>query len=140
VLLPGRRAWPTPGWLVAAAVVMIVAASVLVVAGTVGLGRGLTASPLPSRAARLRTTGVHACVRHPIYSGLLLGGAGLVLLAGRPSRAWVWLGLLALLWLKTRLEERALADRFPGYRDYAAATPRLIPNPARCRAPRGHRP
>jgi len=130
--LPDERAWSVPGWLVAVAVVMIAVAAVFAVAAAVCLGPGLTASPLPSAAAQLRTTGVYACVRHPIYTGLLLGGAGVVLLGGRLTRVWVWLALLALLWGKTRLEERKLAARFPGYRDYAARTPRLVPDPRRC--------
>lgn len=83
-------------------------------------------------AAQLRTTGVYACVRHPIYSGLLLGGGGLVLLAGRLTRVWVWLALLALLWLKIGMEERALAARFADYGAYAAATPRVVPSLLRC--------
>jgi protein-S-isoprenylcysteine O-methyltransferase Ste14 len=111
---------------------MIAVAAVLALAGAVRLGPGLTASPLPSAAAELRTTGVYACVRHPIYTGLLLGGASVVLLGGRLTRVWVWLALLALLWSKTWLEERKLAARFPGYRDYATRTPRLIPDPRRC--------
>jgi protein-S-isoprenylcysteine O-methyltransferase Ste14 len=79
---------------------------------------------------------------HPIYTALLLGGAGVVLLGGRASRVWAWLGLLALLWAKTLLEEKALAVRCPDYRAYAARTPRLLPNPVRCvariRAARSH--
>lgn len=132
VWFPGARVWPVPGWLVAIGVVMMAVGAVFAVAGAVGLGRGLTASPLPSAAAQLRTTGVYACVRHPMYTGLLLGGAGVVLLGGRLTRVWVWLALLALLWGKTRLEERKLAARFPGYGDYAARTPRLVPDPRRC--------
>jgi protein-S-isoprenylcysteine O-methyltransferase Ste14 len=132
VWFPGDRVWAVPGWLVAMAGVMIAAGALLALAGAVRLGPGLTASPLPSAAARLRTTGVYGCVRHPIYTGLLLGGAGLILLGGRLTRVWVWLTLLALLWSKTRWEERRLAARFPGYRDYATRTPRLIPDPRRC--------
>jgi protein-S-isoprenylcysteine O-methyltransferase Ste14 len=45
---------------------------------------------------------------------------------------WILLALLVLLWLKATFEERRLAERFPGYRAYAAATPRLIPNSMRC--------
>jgi protein-S-isoprenylcysteine O-methyltransferase Ste14 len=97
-----------------------------------GRGSGLTASPLPSPGAQLRTAGVYACVRHPINSAPLLGGAGVVALGGRVSRVRVWLALLGLLWFETRLEERKPAARFPGYRSYAAATPRLVPNPLRC--------
>ena len=53
----------------------------------------------------------------------------LPLRCGRLNRAWVWPALLALLLAKTRLAERALADRFTGYRSYAAGTPRLVPHP-----------
>ncbi len=132
VALAGERAWPTPWWLATLAVVLILVALPLAVAGALRLGAGLTASPLPSHAARLRTTGAYACVRHPIYAGLLLGGAGLVILGGRPARVVVWLGLLALLWARTVLEERKLSERFTDYRAYAARTPRLLPNPLRC--------
>jgi protein-S-isoprenylcysteine O-methyltransferase Ste14 len=132
VFTPGPRVWPAPVWLVVAAVLMIAAGSAVALAGAAGLGAGLTASPLPSAAARLRTTGVYACVRHPIYSGLLLGGAGVVLLGGRPTRIPVWLALLVVLLGKSYFEERKLGARFPGYRDYAARTPRLVPHPVRC--------
>lgn len=132
VLVPGRRIWPVPGWLAVVAVVMIVAAGAFGVAAAMRLGAGLTPSPLPPQTTRLQTTGVYACVRHPIYTALLLGGAGVILLGGRLTRVWVWLGLLALLLLKTRLEEAMLIARFPGYADYAATTPRLMPNPAHC--------
>lgn len=132
VVLPGERAWSTPWWLAILAVAMILVAVALAVAGALRLGTGLTASPLPSPAAQLRTTGPYACVRHPIYAALLFGGAGLVILGGRPARVAVWLALLALLWAKTVLEERKLSERFADYRAYAARTPRLPPNPLRC--------
>lgn len=132
VFTPGARMWPVPDWLVVVAVVMIVFGGVAALVGAAGLGAGLTASPLPSATARLRTTGLYACVRHPIYSGLLLGGAGVVLLGGRLTRIAVWAALLVLLWGKSDFEERKLTGRFPGYRDYAARTPRLIPHPRHC--------
>jgi protein-S-isoprenylcysteine O-methyltransferase Ste14 len=131
LVLPGGRGWATPWWLIAGSTLMITAAGLLALAGAVRLGTGLTASPLPSDRAELRTTGVYAWVRHPIYAALLLGGAGVVLLAARPSRIWVWLALLALLWGKSVLEERALTRRFPDYQGYAANTPRLLPSPRR---------
>ena len=134
VWLPGARAWTTPAWVVAAAVAVLVPAAGFAVAGLAGLGRGLTASPLPAPEAQPRTTGVYACVRHPIYSALLLGGVDFVILGGRLSRLRVWITLLALLSIKTRVEEAALIGRFPGYRSYADKTPRLVPDPRRCLA------
>ena len=76
---------------------------------------------------------MYTYVRHPIYTALLLGGAGAVLIAARPARIWVWLALLALLCFKTILEERALTARFPDYPAYAAHTPRLLPHVLRRR-------
>ena len=133
VWLPGDRRWPVPVWQAVLGVAMVVVAVVVAVAAAAGLGAGLTASPLPARTAQLRTTGMYACVRHPIYSALLLGGAGVVLLGGRVERIWLWLALLAVLLMKTRLEEAALAARFPDYPTYAATTPRLVPIPLRGR-------
>jgi len=132
LVLPGGRVWTAPPWLIAVAAAALAAAAAVAVARALRLGSGLTASPLPSSGAQLRTTRVYACVRHPIYSALLLGGAGVVVLGGRVSRVLVWVALLGLLWVKTRFEERKLAVRFPGYRSYAAVTPRLVPHPLRC--------
>lgn len=132
VFTPSARVWSAPVWLVSVAVVLILAGGVAALVGAAGLGTGLTASPLPSAAARLRTTGLYACVRHPIYSGLLVGGAGVVILGGRPIRVAVWVALLVLLWAKSHFEERKLTIRFPDYRDYAARTPRLVPSPRHC--------
>jgi hypothetical protein len=85
-----------PGWAVLPALVVLAVAALIAVAGLARLGRGLTASPLPAPAAQLRTTHVYACLRQPIYSALLLGGAAFVVLGGaskpdlvlgRPARA-----------------------------------------------------
>jgi protein-S-isoprenylcysteine O-methyltransferase Ste14 len=134
VWLPGDREWSLPFWLAVLAVAMVAVAAVAAVAAALRLGTGMTASPLPSAAAQLQTTGMYTCVRHPIYAALLLGGGGVVLLGGRVTRVWVWLALLALLLVKSWLEEAALRARFAGYDAYAATTPRLIPNPLRCLA------
>ncbi len=127
VLLPGPRFWLVPAWLWPLAALLVAAGAVIAGLGAARLGAGLTASPLPARAADLRTTGVYALVRHPIYTGLLAGGLGLVLASGRPVRAAAWLALLVLLSVKARFEERRLRVRFPGYGAYADRTPRLWP-------------
>ena len=129
---PGPRQWSTSGWAVGVAAAMILSAGAVGLAGAARLGRALSPLPLPSPSAALRTSGIYRCVRHPIYSALLLGGAGLVLLGGRLSRGVIWLILLALLLGKIRWEERELTARFPDYRQYARQTPRLIPHPVRC--------
>ena len=100
---------------------MLVAAS--------SLGKGLTASPLPNAAAQLRTGGLYAWVRHPIYTCLLVFAAGRVVGSSNPVRLAAFLALAVLLARKARWEERRLVERFPAYAQYAARTPRFVPHP-----------
>ncbi len=101
-------------------------AAVAAVAGA-GLGSGLTASPLPNQHARLQTGGLYRLVRHPIYSGVLLA-SGTRAAASRDRRALAaFAGLVVVLRVKTGLEERHLAQRFPEYADYAPTVGRLLP-------------
>jgi len=127
VVLPLRQDWPVPAALTAACGVATVVGLAVVVIGGTGLGRGLTATPLPNAHARLRTGGLYRFVRHPIYSGLLLTMASLTVASGSVFRL-ITLGLLiVLLTVKARWEEARLAQRFEGYAGYAARTPRFLP-------------
>jgi len=92
-----------------------------------GLGRALTASPIPKADAQLVTTGLYARVRHPIYFGLLLAAAGVVLDAGWWPQLAIAVMLYVLLNIKASFEEQLLAERYPESREYAAKTPRLFP-------------
>ena len=104
----------------------VVGLAVMVIAAT-GLGRGLTATPLPNAHATLRTGGLYRFARHPIYSGLLLMMASITLASGSGFRLLTLGMLVVLLTVKARWEEARLAQRFEGYADYAARTPRFIP-------------
>ncbi len=108
-------------------VLLVAAGLVVVVLAASSLGRGLTASPLPNAAAQLRTGGAYRWVRHPIYGGILLGAAGVVVASGSAARLAILAALSVLLVVKARWEERWLRDRFPGYASYAAGTPRFLP-------------
>jgi protein-S-isoprenylcysteine O-methyltransferase Ste14 len=126
-LLPRRAHWPVPALLrhagnLAAAVGLGFAA---LSAGW--LGRGLTPMPMPTERTELRTTGPYRYVRHPIYAGLLLSAAGRAAASGNRATAVAFAALAALLNVKARFEEEQMVARFPGYRDYAARTPRFVP-------------
>ena len=112
----------------------VISGAGLVIAGVAaaGLGPALTPSPLPSPQAQLRRDGMFERVRHPIYSGLLLLGAGRLLTAGR-RRVAPAVALTLLLAAKARWEERLMSTRFPDYPSYAATTPRFIPAMRRSR-------
>lgn len=100
-------------------------------AGAATLGRALTALPLPGRDAELRTTGVYARVRHPIYTGVMLASVARAAATASPSRMVAAGLLVCLLDAKATFEERRLAAQFPGYRAYAARTAKFLPMPRR---------
>ena len=127
VLLPHRHDWPVPTTLTVALSAVTVAGIALMIIGATGLGRGLTATPLPNAHAQLRTRGLYRFVRHPIYSGLLLTMASVTAASGSGLRLLTLGALFVLLTVKARWEERRLSQRFEGYAQYAARTPRFVP-------------
>ena len=82
----------------------------------------------PSIADALVEHGVYGYIRHPIYAGLLLEFAALILV--RPRRTVALACGLGMLWafLQARLEEVDLLQRMPAYRGYLARVPRFIPH------------
>jgi protein-S-isoprenylcysteine O-methyltransferase Ste14 len=119
--LPWPRACRTVG------PVLMLAGIALMVAGGIKLGSGLTPLPYPKDDAALVDSGPFGLVRHPMYSG------GIILALGWALSMCSWLTvayalvLFVFLDLKSRREERWLAERFVGYRDYQRRVRRLIP-------------
>lgn len=130
---PAGDGWPATAPVRIAGEAMTVAGLAGMGAAALGLGRGLTATPLPNRSAELRTGGLYAWVRHPMYTALLTFTAGRVVVSGSLLRAALLVALLALLTGKARWEEKLLAECFDGYPAYAAEVPRFLPRPRRHR-------
>ena len=95
--------------------------------GVWDLRAGLSPFPRPIDGAPLVETGAYRLIRHPIYSGLVLGAVGWGLVSGS-AVVIVAAGLLFLLFAgKSRREESWLTAAHPGYADYQRRTKRLIP-------------
>ncbi len=128
VLLPRDIAWIPTATMRTIGMALLVAGAGIGAWGASYLGRGLTPSPLPNGAASLVTRGAYRFVRHPIYTAVMLLGAGITLRAG----SWVVLiafGALMLLFnVKARWEELHLSDTFPGYERYMKHTSRFLPS------------
>ncbi len=101
--------------------------ALLALAGLLWLGDNLSVLPHPKDGARLVQTGAYGVVRHPIYSGLIIGATGWALL----NASVVTLVYAALLFVffdaKSRREERYLLAEFPDYATYRQRVRKLIP-------------
>ena len=75
----------------------------------------------------LVTSGPYRLVRHPIYSGILVAGAGTAV-----ALSWTWLAVTALAAVyftySATVEERYLTEQFPdAYPMYKRSTKMLVP-------------
>jgi protein-S-isoprenylcysteine O-methyltransferase Ste14 len=83
--------------------------------------------PEPKPTGILVTAGPYRHVRHPMYLAVLVAMLGFCVGYGT---SWRWVALAALtavLLVKSRIEERALARLHPGYAEYARRTRRIVP-------------
>ena len=130
-VLPSADHFPVPSWLRVTGNVVFWFGAALAVAAGLALGRSLTATPVPTERATLRTSGPYRWVRHPIYTGVLLIVAAMAVRSGSAFGLAVGALTIAFFHVKASWEEQRLTERFDGYAEYAAATPRFIPSPRR---------
>ncbi len=80
------------------------------------------------RAHRVVTSGPYAVVRHPMYSGAILLFPSVALMLGSWWGVAASGALIAVVILRTALEDHALARGLAGYREYARRVrSRLVP-------------
>jgi protein-S-isoprenylcysteine O-methyltransferase Ste14 len=127
VVVPTGTFWPYPEWLAILALILMLGGVMVVLFALIGLGKSATATPVPKEGAPLRTTGLYALVRHPIYSGLLVAGFGLAVRGDSIWHILIFAALVVLLGLKSRWEERMLVSVHPEYARYAATVGRFVP-------------
>ena len=96
----------------------------LVIAGSLALGPALSPFPAPRERGRLTERSVYGHVRHPIYGGGILLGAGWSLVFASVVGGVLTLLLALCFDLKSRVEERWLEQRYGEYADYRRRTRR----------------
>lgn len=126
--LAGLPEWPAPlrSPLGVAGVLLGLAGGGAALAGARALGRNLTPFPRPISDGELVQNGIYGVVRHPIYTGILLGALGWSLL--RASTPALLLSLVLGLFFdqKARREEVWLREQYPGYGAYAERVRRRV--------------
>lgn len=120
-----------PVWHVALGWALIVPGAWVGIVGTWVLGPNRTAYPMPRQEGRLITHGIYAWIRHPLYSCLLLLGAGWASCWWSSAALAGTVVIAPFLSAKARLEERQLMEKFSDYRAYAERVPRFVPWPGR---------
>ena len=97
------------------------------IAGVIVLGRNRTPYPQPRAGSELVQRGIYACVRHPLYTSVMLASFGWAMIWQSGSSLLAALAIVLFFHAKARLEERWLCEKFPGYTDYASRVPSFIP-------------
>ena len=129
VLLPKRRSlFAPPDFLDVLGILLMIAGLAVVIVSLVSLGAALTPTPVPQESAALRTNGIYALVRHPVYSGILVAALGFTLAVGSIWQVAMWLALAAFFYAKAFWEDRLLADKHGvAWFDYADHVSSFIP-------------
>jgi protein-S-isoprenylcysteine O-methyltransferase Ste14 len=102
----------------------------------IGLAVRAIASGHIRKNAELATTGPYAYTRNPLYLGSVLMAVGFVVGAGNWWIALAALAMFLVIYIPViKAEEVYLRGIFPGYEEYSANVPPLVPRLTPYRAP-----
>lgn len=127
VILPAGDLWPRGLVSLALGGVLLVGGFVIAALAGLRLGPSLTPLPIPKDDGVLVTAGLYHYARHPIYTGVLAAGVGLVAAQASPAHIVGWVLLWGVLTLKAVGEEKMLAEKYDDYAEYSKRTGRFFP-------------
>ena len=127
LISPEFDSFSFPLWLRGIGLLVLLAGGAVGTLGVIALGRNLSPFPKPKEGGFLVSNGVYGLVRHPIYSGLVLGTLGWSLVTDAPLGLFLAAALLIFFEFKSRREEKWLVETYPDYSAYQARVRKLIP-------------
>jgi protein-S-isoprenylcysteine O-methyltransferase Ste14 len=129
LLAPSLVEWPEPWDLIGVGlgIVLGLIGGLVIFAGILSLGSNLTAVPYPREDAVLVERGAFRFVRHPIYSGIILGSLAWGLLNNSLLTLLLSLVLFVFFDIKSRREEQWLREKYADYTAYQTRVRKLIP-------------
>jgi protein-S-isoprenylcysteine O-methyltransferase Ste14 len=84
-------------------------------------------SPEPNGNNQLVAVGIYKYIRHPIYTGVILGGLGAALVHGHSVALLLALVIAGFFTYKSTFEERWLMQVYPAYAQYRTRAGRFWP-------------
>jgi protein-S-isoprenylcysteine O-methyltransferase Ste14 len=126
----GRAGWPAmpPSAMILGAAMHLTSTALSTWAMAVNAHFEMTMRIQDDRQHRVCTSGPYRIVRHPGYAAMLIGSIGYPLFLGSWWALIPGAAMIALFVVRTALEDCALQEELPGYKDYAAVTQyRLVP-------------
>ena len=121
-LKPRATVLMTLSWASGLAFALDVVALAILFAAWYALRPSLRISPIPKEGAVLITTGIYSFIRHPMYVGVLLFGAGFVLTNITWISISIWAALFITLVYKARFEDSLLSIKHPQATAYQSKT------------------
>ena len=127
VILPAGDLWPRGAITSVLGGVLVATGAAIAVLAGLRLGPNLTPTPLPKEDGELVTAGFYQYVRHPIYTGVLLAAAGVLVFQASIAHIVGFVMVWGVLTIKALGEEKMLAEKYEGYASYASRTGRFLP-------------
>lgn len=128
LLLPAYRLEFIPAPVQYLGFIVLVLGGTIMIRGLWQLGPSLTVFPSPKKDGALRTSGLYSRMRHPIYTGVILGALGGAILLLDMTKLFISLALWCLFYYKSRYEEKRLRRHYgEDYRLYQRRVGRFFP-------------
>lgn len=116
-----------PAWTSYIGIAGIVIGAVVVIMGILNLSDNLSPFPSPKADAVLIQNGIYKYIRHPIYSGLLIGMFFYAIYASSVEKMLITMVMAIVFYYKSNFEEQLLEDRYSQYKDYKKIAGRFFP-------------